>query len=262
MGLCEVYNNYFDVVRCNCDATLKEAFRLRYQVYCVETGFEDPPANPGEMERDAFDEHSLHSLLIHRQSGTVAGCVRLILPQEHQADYALPARQVSSVLRDIDEAVLPGATSAEASRFAISKEFRKRLADGLYPDNNERVLNGEVDEVDNHKRVLPNMVLGLIRGVFQMAYEAEQTHLITVIEPFLYRRLSSLGLVFTKTGETIEYHGRRIPNYRGITTLLHDAHAKQPDVWETITEYGQVWPLDGAPHERHNPTARLALHTE
>ena len=52
---------------------ISEVFRLRYQVYCVEKGYE--PGYNG-MESDEFDHDARHVLLIHRASGEPLGTVR------------------------------------------------------------------------------------------------------------------------------------------------------------------------------------------
>jgi N-acyl amino acid synthase of PEP-CTERM/exosortase system len=62
------------------DPLREEVFRLRYQVYIVETGFERSEDHPGGIERDAFDERSDHYLLRHRATGVYAATARMILP--------------------------------------------------------------------------------------------------------------------------------------------------------------------------------------
>ncbi|MGH7225707.1 MAG: GNAT family N-acyltransferase, partial [Gemmataceae bacterium] len=62
------YGRHFDIVPADTPDLLGRAYRLRYQVYCVEHAFLDPADNPGGREIDEFDAHSVHSLLIHRGS--------------------------------------------------------------------------------------------------------------------------------------------------------------------------------------------------
>ena len=56
----------FDTVIARGAADLAQAYRVRYQVYCVENTFEDPADNPGGLERDLFDERASHCLLVYR----------------------------------------------------------------------------------------------------------------------------------------------------------------------------------------------------
>ena len=80
-ALGDLYNRYFDVVPAHTPDLLEAAYALRYQVYCVEHAFEDPAQQIGEREIDRYDEHSVHAVLIAKNTGEVVGCVRLILPQ-------------------------------------------------------------------------------------------------------------------------------------------------------------------------------------
>ena len=72
-SLAEVYEQYFTMVRADTPALREAAFRLRYQVYCVENAFEDPSHFPDRMEYDAYDQRAVHALLVHRPTGNVAG---------------------------------------------------------------------------------------------------------------------------------------------------------------------------------------------
>jgi N-acyl amino acid synthase of PEP-CTERM/exosortase system len=80
------YGRYFDIVPAATPDLLERAYRMRYQVYCVEHAFLDPADHPGGLETDASDARAVHSLLVHRASGATCGAVRLILP-----DAARPA---------------------------------------------------------------------------------------------------------------------------------------------------------------------------
>src|SRR5690554_4757580 len=72
------------------DATLlREVYRMRYEVYCEEMGFEEPERFPEGLEHDAWDHRARHCLLQHRETGASAGTVRLILhdPQDPGAPF-------------------------------------------------------------------------------------------------------------------------------------------------------------------------------
>ena len=94
----------------------------------MENPFENPAEHLDGLERDAYDSHAVHSLLIHRPSATVAGAVRLVLPLEGKR---LPITHAcASPLLD-DTKLLPRETTAEISRFAVSKQFRRRATDRI-----------------------------------------------------------------------------------------------------------------------------------
>ncbi len=120
--LIDVYNHYFDCVQADTAELLAAAFRLRFQVYCVENSFEDPQENPDGLETDRDDSRSVHSVLIHRDSGLTAGTVRMILP----GDRHLPIHGLCDHPDLRNAKLTPPDTTVEISRFAVSKDFRRR----------------------------------------------------------------------------------------------------------------------------------------
>jgi N-acyl amino acid synthase of PEP-CTERM/exosortase system len=89
------YRQHFEVVRADTPSLLDDAYRLRYQVYCVENRYEDPGQQANGRERDVYDDRSVHSLLIHRRSGVAAGTMRVILPGTVTQDLPLPINTVT-----------------------------------------------------------------------------------------------------------------------------------------------------------------------
>lgn len=234
--LIDVYNRYFDCVVADTPERLNDVFRLRYQVYCIENGYEDPADNPGGMERDEFDAQSLHSLLVHRPSGDSAGAVRMILPRGEGG--GLPVHQIS-IHPDIhDPKVLPPNSSAEISRFAVSREFRRRLADDQW--------GGYYDVRFGHdRRVIPNLTLGLMRAIVAFSRDNGITHWCATLEPALLRLLARLGIHFRPVGPLIDFHGRRQPCIAEANSLLARCRRERLDVWEVITQDGALWPSTG-----------------
>ena len=86
------------------------------------------------------------------------------------------AREVVFVFERIFEARFPIAQMAEVSRFCISKDFRKRQGDWLYPQSNEPESN------EDERRVIPNMTLGLIEGLVQMSLDHEVLYWCAAME--------------------------------------------------------------------------------
>ena len=237
--LSDIYNCTFDVVLAQTAAQRQECFRLRYEVYCVENGYEDPAANPGGMETDAFDEQALHALLVHRQSRHTVGTVRLILPQHSEKDINLPIGNVCNhelFLRD--GKILPWAQTAEISRFAVSKNFRKRVGDA--PPVGTISASPDIP-----RRQIYNTSLGLMQAIVSMAKSRNITHVCAVMEPFLLRMLRKLGIYFIPLGPPVHYHGIRQPCYSDLDELLARVWVEKPEVWELITKEGSVWPLNG-----------------
>lgn len=233
----ELYRQYFDtvVVGEGDEALREQAFRLRFQVYCVENPFEDPAKNAEGLERDQFDDRAVHCLLLHKRSGSWAGAVRLILPDCDAPGHSFALQEVCSEPLITDPRRFPVLKMAEVSRFCISKEFRKRQGDWLYPESKEP--NDNSDE----RRVIPNMTLGLIEGLVTMSVERGIEHWCAVMERPLLRLLSRLGIHFEAIGPLVEYHGRRQPCMIELRAMLERVKAERPDVWEILTDGGRHW---------------------
>jgi len=234
-SLFDAYHHFFEVVPADTPELRRAAHRLRYQVYCVENHFLPIADNPGEWERDAFDAHSAQAVLIHRQTGQIAGTVRLVLPPPNARLGCLPMHAACGQL--MERAGLPVAKTAELSRFAISKEFRRRTADGLY---------GQVHEPDGpfaheRRRIIPHMSLGLVSAVLRFGVQAGMEYVSAIMEPTLLRLISRFALYFTPIGPLVEYHGPRQPCYAEGTSLMERVERERPDVWDLITDNGRWW---------------------
>jgi len=221
------YDQFFSVVRADTDDLLDAAYRLRYQVYCVENPFENPREHREEREIDGEDDRSDHCVLIYRRTGLIAGTVRLILPAPNPQDRPLPVdRILSADSQSLFRRLLPVST-AEISRFAVSKQFRRRIGEHRYADVG--FTGTRPNEVE--QRLMPWITFGLLRGILAMSLEHGITHLCAVMEPALLRLIGRLGLTFQPLGPLVEYHGLRQPCFMALAEVLPRVHDLQPDLW-------------------------------
>ena len=204
-------DNEFSVVVADTQELMDAAFRLRYQVYCVERGFE--PGSNG-LEMDEFDGDACHVLLIHRQSGDVIGTVRVVPPRRLSPDGSLPMHRVC------DRGLLshlPLRTTGEISRFALSKQRRMSLG------------------ANSMAR------LGLMQGILTVSEILGLTHWCAIMEPLLLRLLQMSAIHFVPTGPLVEHHGMRQPSFGDIETVLSRIQREQWDVWNYLTMGGKLW---------------------
>ena len=203
------YADHFTVVRADTPALLDEVFRLRYQVYCLEnSGFENPDEHQDGRERDADDKRSVHALLMHRRTGTFAGTVRVILPPPNASlSHPLPIHGLLQAQGKKFLSQLPPVCDlAEISRFAVSKEFRRRRGEERYADADWS--NGSESVLDE-RRSLPFITFGLIGAVLEICQEQRVPWIAAVMEPALIRIFRRFGVNFERIGEPVKHHGTR-----------------------------------------------------
>jgi N-acyl amino acid synthase of PEP-CTERM/exosortase system len=239
-SLFNLYARWFDVVPADSPEQLAEAFRLRYQVYCVENTYEQAGEHPDGLETDAFDKHSVHSLLVHRPTAMVAGTVRLILPDGSGNIAALPVSQVCTDPALRDPARFPPERTAEISRFAVSKAFRRRITDTTHADMHF-VEGAGLDPLRERRVLTPNITLGLMKAIAEMSIRNGITHLTAMMEPALLRLTSRLGIKFTPLGRLVDYHGQRQPCYAELKDLGFALMKYSPEAHELVSDQGRYW---------------------
>lgn len=243
--LIAAFNQYFELVHANTDELRMQVYLLRYQVYVLETGFENPAdCHTGldasgkivHWEEDDFDGYSDHYLLRHRRTGVFAATARLILPDPRDAKSPFPIEQHCALDEPV-EALEVRRRLGEISRFAVSKVFKRRIGEmgslaGVSPDID---IYFEEDE----RRVLPHISLGLFAAVMRMVHTHGVTHCYAVMEPALLRLIGRFGVVFNRIGPDVDYHGLRIPCLGTVEEALPSIQRVAPSVWELITNRGQ-----------------------
>jgi N-acyl amino acid synthase of PEP-CTERM/exosortase system len=225
----EYYNASFSSSIAESLEDREECFRIRFQVYCIDNGFEDPDNSPDGLERDGFDSHSVHSILTHNATNNGIGTVRLVLPQEDGEHRVLPMQYIAGAIAADDVAPFPICQTAEISRFSIVKSFRQHTPDQGFEAR---------PSSEEWRKMLYHLPLGLIKSCVEMSVHEGMTHLAAVMEPALLRLLTRFGIHFNPLGSLVECHGRRQPCWADIGALLTRVHAERADVWEVITANG------------------------
>jgi N-acyl-L-homoserine lactone synthetase len=149
-----------------------EISRLRYKVYCEEKGFLKKDNYPQLEEKDEYDEHATHIVVIVK--GKIAGYCRVILPNEK----GLPIFRHFNINDGVNRQ-----RSCEVSRFIISKAYRK---DKLVRREIFRLLSNEVVKV---------------------AVEEKIEKVFAVLENWLLKSLNNRGYEFQKIGKGEHYMG-------------------------------------------------------
>lgn len=187
---------------------LREAQRLRYQVYCLERGHTVGEAET-KIEADEYDATSRHVVLRRRSNGEVVGTVRLVLWSPDRPKDSLPMQRYCSA-RFFES--LPVDTLGEISRFALSKERRQA---------------GQVS--DSLRR------LALMQGILRISGELGLTHWCAIMERSLLRLLQATGVHFVPLGPMVEVHGLRQPSVAAIDLILANGKRQCPGFYKFVT---------------------------
>jgi N-acyl amino acid synthase of PEP-CTERM/exosortase system len=231
------FQRYFDVLPVDTPERMREALAIRYSVYCVERGFENSAEHPDGLETDEYDSHAVHSLLVHRSSGTAIGTVRIVLPLAASPEKSFAIQRV--VPPRLLAGAFPVATTGELSRFSISKQVRRRKDDQFYgPVETAPAASGP--RSDEQRRGPPPR-LGLMLAIMQMSARLGLTHWCAVMEPTLLRILAAASIHLEPIGGLVDYHGLRQPCYGEIVKILARLEREQPEVWNLTTDAGK-WP--------------------
>lgn len=217
-----LFNQYFEIVYAH-DETLKEkCYKIRYDVYCDELGFEDPSSFRQPREIDECDEYSHHYLIRHRSTGLFAGTVRVVDPSFAGTSSAYCPIQKFCSFAITDKNYHPDNlapfTYCEVSRLAVPSAFRRRTGE----QGQAFVYEGErVSLTDTEKKTFPYIAVGLyLTAAAHFILEKNLDHILVMMEPRLALHLRRVGINFKQIGETIEYHGQRAPFHIDPERLL------------------------------------------
>lgn len=166
--------------------------KIRYQVFCVERGFEDPESFAAGQERDRWDESSQHFVVQDKETGAGVAAGRIVLPTAGQ----LPVDGLGCISEDTVNRT-SGHQVAEVSRICM---VRGHVA-------SERGLPVQAVTRAGESEVM----LGLIRAVIRYSWDHEIPQIYMLVTRPLARLLKRLGVDCTQVGEDIEYRGRRAP---------------------------------------------------
>jgi N-acyl amino acid synthase of PEP-CTERM/exosortase system len=231
MQISDVFGQYFRIVEADTQALREASYRLRFAVYCVENTFLVAGDYANGLETDEYDGRSLHALLQHVPSCSFVGTVRLIMPAASGDRLAIPFADLCKEPDVRASMILPPASTAEVSRFAISKSFRRRAEDGLYP--NQYAIPSH--EQGGLRALAHGLSLGLMVAVTQLGLSHGITHVCAVMDPILVRLLHRLGVDLIPIGPVVEYHGPRQPCYGNGAEMLAQLRVAKPEYWELVT---------------------------
>jgi N-acyl amino acid synthase of PEP-CTERM/exosortase system len=233
------FHRYFQVIPAYVKVLVRQAKRLRYQVYCLENPNIECYQNM--MEEDEYDYHSVHSLIRSRKTGVFAGTVRLILPSPTNPHKSFPIEKQNPGVKQVFERLqIQRENIAELNRLAVSAAFKRRRGEaGTFSGVSPLI---SLNKYYNDERfIFPHITMGLFASAFIMSAEYGITHWYAATETPLLKLLNMLGMQFTEIGTIPNQRGKQTLVIGDVNSMLLSVREKRPDVWEFIIEIARVW---------------------
>jgi len=222
----ERLKRYFVLSLADTPQRRRETYRLRYEIYCQEFGYEREADCPGGLERDEYDEQAIHCAIHHRDSGVLAGCIRLIMASEDPVIGQLPLeRHCAESLYETPQhpGCIPREQICEVSRLGIRYQFRRRRGEDEHPFGSAAGLRLPREQ----ERTFPLLASALFAAEAYLVYEAGKQYAYAMMETRLAELLARQGLVFTPIGRVMRYHGKRAAYYIERGELMSSIRASR-----------------------------------
>ena len=174
---------------------LPEIFRLRYQIYVTEFGFESRQDHPQGWETDPWDGNAIHFVCRHNHE--LIGTLRLVLNKA----IGLPVQRAAAL------EIPASPPAAEISRLAIAPRFRKGKT------GNDLVA------------------LGLFQQMYHESKRRHIAHWYFITEEWISKTLQNMGFKFTQIGAPVSYHGCRAPYSSHVSHIEERLAQAAPEVY-------------------------------
>lgn len=230
LSLAEAFSRYFSVHLTNTDELKEAAYRLRYRVYCEEFSYESPHCFPDGQERDEYDAEAYQGLIVHRDSGQAAACLRLIpalddrlLPMEEHCNDSMD-HNILSMLH------FPRMTMCEISRLSVDPRFRQRHGE-------EKSRFGHTEQLKLSaagRRTFPLIGMASIMIGISLSVLTRRHNIFAMVEPFIPKMLGAGGIPFYKIGRDMNYHGLRAPYYTRTENTLVNMKPELRDLYQVV----------------------------
>lgn len=252
------FNEYFEMIHANSDDLKNEAYKLRYQVFCIENEILNSEDYPDDMEFDDFDQQSVHYLIRHRKSGAYAATTRLILPDVNNPEKLFPSELHCEIDNEAVKRSINRRHLGEISRFCVSKAFKKRK-------NEEHTLvaigsDRQDDFTLNERRTSPHIAIALMACVIKASHENDIHYAYATMEPSFFRFVSALGINAIKFGPPVHYLGYRWPALIKGRDLFKCRKEENRDIWNLLTNNGSFWQV--RPRNASQPLSGARLETD
>lgn len=200
---------------------LKEIFKLRYEVYCVERHFLEASECQEGLETDGYDDCAIH-FAAYTLDDNIIGTVRLVQPHPGQEypfeSHCTPFPEFAAPDRE---------TAAEVSRLVVRKTFRRRRGDSMEGISKDFVEKGSTKSIQPRSTVRrdkrgnsPLLLLGMYREMYRYSRQNGIRYWYAAMERSLARSLGKMGFKFVPIGPQVDYYGPVTPHMADLDELI------------------------------------------
>ncbi len=199
---------------------LKEIYKLRYEVYCLERHYLEAKDCQDDQETDEYDDCSIH-FAAYTLSNDIVGTVRLVQPHEGQSypfeTHCTPFPEFAYPPRD---------SAAEISRLVVKKTYRRRRGDSMEGISQDFVEKGNTKTIKPRSTVRrdkrgnsPLLLLGMYREMYRHSRQNGIRYWYAAMERSLARSLEKMGFKFVPIGPQVDYYGPVTPHMVDLNEL-------------------------------------------
>ena len=226
-----MFDNKYRAILADTEESRDIHYSLRYQVYCLEKGFEPAHNFKDELEKDKYDDNSVHFLIQEKSNGNWVGTVRLVIVEPQN----LPILEYT----EIEEEKLDSKNRkvAELSRLSILRDYR-RTGDKVGKSG----LGNE-----------PEILLGLIRATNAYCKEAGISNWVFLCRRAIRRIVSKVGIRIDIIGPPCEHRGTRYPFLGRLNSGFDGISEVSPETQEMMSQksaYSRYSDLYGYDYEQ------------
>lgn len=215
-----MFDERFEAVLADTPEAKRIHYRIRFLVYCLETGYEDPSAYPDGLECDSWDDDSAHFLVRRREDGAWIAAMRLVLPGPRR----LPVESVCALDHSIVDSA-PANRVGEVSRLCMINRYRRRFQEQTFPyevvdeDSGRRRLAvaPQVERRARQRRHGSEIMLGLFRAAADYSRQIGLAHWLFLTSPILCKVVERYGVPLIPAGEPCFYRGERRPYFVNLS---------------------------------------------
>lgn len=204
------FDSCFEVFLADTPESKEIHYRLRYQVYCDEMGFEDKERFPDRQETDEWDNDAVHFLVRHKYTGQWLGALRLV----RHKDYGFPFQERCNLHEKLSRTGYKHAI--EISRLCVLKEARRYKPRAYGVDEGSR----NVSFLHDHRNLNRSIMWGLYRAAVVYSAQNDIAHWYILVTPALAYFVNKEGFEMRQIGDPCNHRGQRTPYRLSVNHIL------------------------------------------